>query len=271
MDLWQIKVLYYGKITIPKGVATPGLDAELVFDSPYLGFLLQNGERNIVVDTGISDHFFENGKAWGNFPAEGGNRFVEKALSDCGLSPLDIDTVIYTHLHNDHAANATSFRNARLIFQKDEWLGLLDPLPIMNVRRDYDPALADELKTMNCFKVDGDFEPFKGIRCVKTPGHTMGSQSIAVQTEKGIRIIVGDHWHLTCMAFAWQDEMIDIHGRTHKITPAPQAYGHFIPASLTNNLYDYYDSSYKILSMIPEDRPEYILPGHEASLLATGV
>ena len=159
------------------------------------------------------------------------------------------------------------FKNARLIFQKDEWLALLDPLPIMNVRRDYDPALVDGLKTMNCLKVDGDFELTEGITCIRTPGHTIGSQSLVVQTEKGIRIIVGDHWHLHCMAFAWQDEIVDVNGDRHKITPAPEAYGRFIPSSLINNYYDYYDSCYKILSMIPEDRPEYILPGHEAALL----
>jgi len=72
MNLWDIKVLYYGKITIPKGAATPGLDMDFVFDSPYLGFLLQNGKRNILVDTGISDDFFVDGKAWGNLPAVGG-------------------------------------------------------------------------------------------------------------------------------------------------------------------------------------------------------
>jgi glyoxylase-like metal-dependent hydrolase (beta-lactamase superfamily II) len=271
MSLWDITVLNYGQISIPKGAVTPGLDMDLVFDSPYLGFLLQNGKRNIVVDTGISEDFFVDGKAWGNFPAMGGRKFVEKALSDCGVDPLEVNTVIYTHLHNDHAANATLFENARLIFQKEEWLALLDPLPIMNVRRDYDPTLVNELKTMNCIKVDGDFELTEGIKCIRTPGHTIGSQSIVVQTKKGIRVIVGDHWHLYCMAFAWQDEIIDIHGNKHKITPAPEVYGHFIPASLINNFYDYYDSSYKILSMIPEDCPEYILPGHEASLLVNGV
>ena len=53
MRLWEIKVLCYGKITTPKGAATPGLDPELVLDNPYLGFLLQNGRRNILVDSGI--------------------------------------------------------------------------------------------------------------------------------------------------------------------------------------------------------------------------
>lgn len=271
MELWDIQVLYYGKITVPKGAATPNLDMDFTFDCPYLGFLLQNGNRNVLVDTGISDTFFEDGKAWGGLPAIGGRAFVEEALAEAGVDPLEIDTVVYTHLHNDHAANSPMFKKAQFVFQKDEWLALLDPLPIMNARRDYDPALVNELQSMNCCKVDGDFELTDGIKCIKTPGHTIGSQSIVVNTPKGIRVIVGDHWHLHCMAFGWQDEIIDMEGKKHPITPAPKAYGRFIPSSLINNFYDYYDSCYKIISMIPEDSPEYIVPGHEPSLLLNGV
>ena len=47
--LWKIYSLYYGKITVPKGVMTAGLDPDLMIDIPYTGFLLQNGEENILV------------------------------------------------------------------------------------------------------------------------------------------------------------------------------------------------------------------------------
>ena len=271
MKTWDIKVLCYGKITSPKGAATPNLDMDLVKDSPYLGFLLQDGKTNILVDTGISDKFIVNGRAWGNFPAEAGRAYLLKALADAGVDPLEIETILFTHLHNDHAANTTLFKNARLIFQKDEWINLLNPLPVENVRRDYDPALIDELKTMKCVKVDGDFEFTEGIRVYKTPGHTKGSMSIAVNTKKGIRVLVGDHWHVLCMAFGWMDEMMDMHGNVHKITPAPEVLGRFIPSTIIYDYHAYYDSCYKILSIIPEDKPEYIVPGHEGSLLVKGV
>lgn len=271
MVFWDIKVLYYGEITIPKAVATPNLDAGLLLDSPYLGFLLQNGKQNILVDTGISGDFIVDGKAWGNFPAKGGRAYVEESLAKAGVNPLEIETILFTHLHNDHAANTSMFKNARMIFQRDEWATLLDPLPIMKVRKDYDPTLIDELRSANCVQVQGDFELTDGIRCFRTPGHTPGSMSVAVNTARGIRILVGDHWHLHCMAFSQQDEIMDMQGNRHKITPAPQVYGHFIPSTLIYDYFDYYDSCYKILSMIPSDSPEYIVPGHESSLLFTGV
>jgi len=273
MVVWDIKVLYYGDITIPKSMPTPNLDPDLHFVSPYLGFLLQNGRQIILVDTGISDNAIVDGKAaWGNFPAKGGRAYVEKSLEEAGVDPLEIETILFTHLHNDHAANTSIFKNARLIFQKNEWATLIDPLPIMKVRRDYDPSLVDELTSANCVKIHGDFELTDGIKCFLTPGHTPGCMSIAVNTAKGIRILVGDHWPLYCMAFSQQDEIIDMEGNRHKITPAPKDYGHFIPSpNLIYNFFDYYDSSYKLLSMIPSDSPEYIVPGHEPSLLFTGV
>lgn len=271
MDLWDIKVLYYGKISATKGVLTPRLDMELPIQGPYLGFLLQNGSRNILVDSGIGDHFIVDGKAWGGFPAEGGRKFVEKALKDMNIDPLEIDTVVYTHLHNDHAANADLFREARFFFQTSEWEALLNPLPIMEFRRDYDPALAEQLKKLHCVKVHGDFKLADGIHCYLTPGHTPGSQAVAVQTEKGIRVLVGDHWHMYCMAFSSMEEMVDLNGDILKITPPPEVYGQFIPSSLICNFYDYYESCDKIMSLIPENKPEYIVPGHDAALLHNGI
>ena len=270
MSLWKIKVLYYGKITVSKGFATPGLDPDLVFDAPYLGFLLQNGDRNILVDSGISDKFIVNGRAWGGLPAEGGLEFLQNAIAGSGIRPKDIDTVIFTHLHNDHAANSNIFVNARLIFQKDEWGTILDPLPVMKLRRDYDTDLMEELKGMNCLKVDGDFELTEGIRIIKTPGHTPGSQSIAVATEEGVKVIVGDHWIHLFNAFSKQEELIDMYGKKHKITPAPDIHGSFIANNLIYNYFDWYNSSNKIKAVMEADRPEFCLPGHESSLLQLG-
>ena len=268
MSNWDIKVLYYGKITLPKTALTPGFDPELILDIPYLGFLLQKDGRKLLVDSGIDANFIVDGKAWGGWPAEGGRTYVEKALADAGVAPEDVETVFYTHLHNDHAANAALFKNARLVFQKDEWATLVNPIPAMNIRGDYDYNIIDQLKTMQCLKIDGDMIWTEGIRLYKTPGHTPGSMTVAVDTDQGTRFIVGDHWHLNCMAFAGQDELVDITGRRHPITPAPAVYEGFIPSSLIYNYYDYYDSCYKLLALMDNYSPEFLLAGHEPSLLA---
>lgn len=109
MNNWKIKSLYYGKINVPRGVMAAGLDPELMIDIPYIGYLLQNGKENVLVDTGIHQDNIVDGRAWGGYTAVGGNQYVLGALEKEGLKPTDIDTVIYTHLHNDHAGGALLF------------------------------------------------------------------------------------------------------------------------------------------------------------------
>ena len=118
--------------------------------------------------------------------------------------------------------------------------------------------------------MEGDFEFTDGIRVYKTPGHTAGSMSIAVRTQKGLQVLTGDHFHIFCMAFPKQTEIMDMQGKKHKITPAPEVLGPFIPSTLIYDYYDYYDSSYKIMSIVGEYKTEFLIPGHEPSLLVTG-
>lgn len=271
MNTWGIKVLYYGHLVFPKSAVTPNLDTELVLDYPYLGFLLQKDGHNVLVDTGISEKYIIDGKAWGGFPAVGGRQYLEKALADANANPDDIEIVIYTHLHNDHAANCSLFKNARFITQKDEWRILLDPLPIMKVRRDYDPNLVEELRQVNLLLVDGDLELTDGIKLYKTPGHTPGGQSIAVTTRKGVVVLIGDLCPLACLAFPKQTELVDMHGKRHKITPPPDVYGSVFPVSVVYNYFDFYDSVSRIRAIASADTPEFIIGGHEASLLFTGI
>lgn len=225
MKAWEIKVLYLGKITAPLSMfwpfGMPPLPEDLSLVAPYIGFLIQDGETNILVDSGISEKFIIDGKAWGALPAEGGREFLLKSLSNEGLKPEDIDTVIYTHLHNDHAANCQLFTHAVLIYQKDEWLNLLAPLPVQQIRRDYDPDVIEEISKMKRLVIDGDLELAEGIRLLKTPGHTLGSQSVAVNAKKGVVVLVGDLCLVNFMMFPGASEIVDMEGKPHPIPMAP--------------------------------------------------
>lgn len=262
---WTIKVLFFGKINGPKANATPGIDADLVMDFPYLGWLLQDGQQNVLVDTGISEKFIVDGKAWGNLPAKGGRSYVEAALVKEKVKPEDISMVLYTHLHNDHAGSCDLFPKARHITQRDEWKELLDPLPSMKIRKDYDPGLIPVLAGINLEKIDGDIDIADGIKLMKTPGHTKGSQTVGVNTAKGLYYIVGDIFLLTHNAFPYMKEITDIYGKKAKITPAPEVYGPAIPTSIVYDHYAWYDSVYKVKALA--GAPEFIIPGHEPSLV----
>jgi len=266
MDVWKVKILYYGKIQISKLALSPGFDVGLIIDVPYLGFLLQNGKRNILVDTGPSKQVLTDGRGWGGFPADVGEKSLEIALMNSSLKPGDIDTILFTHLHYSHAGNLEAFANAQLIFQRDEWTALLDPLSLVDLGKDYDPGLIEILKPMNCLKVDGDLDLTDGIRIIKTPGHTPGSQSIVIRTQKGNKVIVGDHWPLYFMAFPRQ-EFLDMYGNRHRITPSPKTFGGFMPTNLICDYHDYYASCQKIKALMEVGSSESLIPGHEASLL----
>ena len=148
----------------------PPLENDFEMSAPYLGFLLKSKERVILVDTGINEKFIVDGKAWGMLPAEGGATYLENALKQEGIEPEEIETVVLTHLHNDHAGNCHLFKNARLVFQKDEWLNLLNPYPHQLIRNDYDQGIIGELKNMKLQAIEGRIDLDDGIKLYKMPG-----------------------------------------------------------------------------------------------------
>ena len=157
MNKWKITALLYGTLTAPKSIFSAGLDDNLVLDFVYSGYLLQNGKENVLVDTGIHEDNIVDGKAWAGCPAVGGRQYVVDALAKEGLTPDDIGTVLYTHLHNDHAGGCTLFPNAKHIFQRDEYVNLVNPLPTQLIRSDYDPRTPGDLKTLKYkYMIEGD-------------------------------------------------------------------------------------------------------------------
>ncbi|NPU85944.1 MAG: N-acyl homoserine lactonase family protein [Syntrophaceae bacterium] len=279
MKTWTIKVLYFGSIKArlsmmwPAGMPPLG-DMDIDLEGPYLGFLLQSGGRNILVDTGINDGFIVDGKAWGALPAEGGAVLVQKGLEKENLTPKDIDTVILTHLHNDHAGNCHLFPDARFIFQKDEWWNMLHPIPQQLARGDYDLSMIDFFKKpdVNKIMLDGDFQLEDGITAYKVPGgHSLGNQVIAVNTKKGTVALLGDIALTNFMAFPGTTELVDMKGKSHPIPPAPKTIGPAVPHLVIYDLFSFYAGINKVKAIASRYEPGFVIPGHEPSLIFTGI
>lgn len=149
---------------------------------PIIVFCLKGGDENILIDTGLEDFVV---------PPEVGEKYgveilyFEDALAKVGLKPEDIDIIIHTHLHNDHCENDPKCKNAKIYVQKSEYEFFKDPHPIDHR---YFPDLLDGL---NVVTLEGDQEILEGIQVVVTPGHTVGGQSIIINTSQGRAIITG--------------------------------------------------------------------------------
>ena len=261
MMAWKIIPLMFGWIEVPKHLLTTGLDAELMIKFLYLGFYLTNGKDRVLIDNGINCRYIVNGKAWAGMYAEGGEHLIFNAFKRINVSLNDIDTVIYTHLHNDHVGNCHLFPKARHVFQYDEWIELLDPLPSMRIRGDYDQSVIEVLRNMRCERVVGDVEYMRGLYLMLTPGHTAGSQCIVVEAEYGAKyLIAGDTVHIRHIAYGYLEEMELMDGAVIKVTPAPKEWCEIAHSSLVYDHYAWYRSVYKIRSMFKD--PQYVLTGH---------
>lgn len=233
-----------------------------------MGYLLQNGKQNILVDTGIHEDNIIDGKAWGGCPAQGGRKYVIEALEKEGLKPQDIDTVLYTHLHNDHAGGASLFPEARTWFQKDELTNLLNPLPTQKIRSDFDKRTPDDLKLLkDVYIIDGDMVLPNGLELYKLPGHTSGSMAIVVPTAKGRYVLTGDIPHLGISLFPKLDRMELLGGSVIDITPAPDI---MMPYLFNSVIYDHYaafDSYNKLKALAEEFTPQWYLTGHDCWII----
>src|SRR5262249_41376973 len=112
---------------------------------------------------------------------------VDRRLATIGMTPADIDTVVQSHLHFDHAGGLEWLTHARVLVQREELSFALDP-PVYQ-RLIYVPADFDHDLEWN--ELDGDHDIFDDGRIVvlSTPGHTRGHQSLMVHLD-GDRTVI---------------------------------------------------------------------------------
>lgn len=255
--MFRIKPLKQAEISVPLGAVAMLGDMRLLASGPVYVWLIEGEDQKIVVDAGVSEP--KNGLVHG-FPCkEGGEKGLRNALSTAGISPEDVETLIITHLHFDHVANAKLFHNARIFVQKREWESAMNPP--MHYREIYEKELFSPLEEMDLCLVNGDFELMKGIRLVLLPGHTKGLQGVLVEAQSGCYLLSGDHFysylnvHPPKTPIEFEDET------GQKVSVGSKLPFH--PPGLHVDLSEWFESCFKALSLVRRNR---ILPGHEPSI-----
>jgi len=151
-------------------------------------FLLKANGKNILFDAGLGDCLSPVER---KIYASSGETALDSGLKNLGLQPADVDYVLLTHLHTDHAGGSVRkdgenlvprFSKARYIVQKIEWNDATNP----NERTSavYIPDRLRVLEKAGQLElVDGDVEVMPGIKLTRTGGHTAGHQAIEATSE----------------------------------------------------------------------------------------
>jgi len=204
---------------------------------PNYCWYIEGADRNILVDTGTDANLAINFRG---VPAKD-NMLFEDALASVGLKPDDIDLVIQTHLQWDHCANTVKCQNAQVLATEDELRSALSPHPILapTYKRDL-------LKDVKLTLVRGPYEVVPGIELIPVPGHTPGTQAVAVDTAHGKAVITG---------FCCLRENFEPPEEVREFLPV-------IPPGIHLNAVDAFESALRIKGLA-----DIIIPMHDTTLM----
>ena len=158
--------------------------------------LLQVDGKNILIESGIGKGKL-NEKQKRNFGVTEESD-LEKQLALLSLTTEDIDLVLMTHLHFDHASGLTkweenklvpTFPRARIITSAVEWAEMKEP----NIRsrntywKENWEAIVEQVDTFA-----EQLEVVPGVTMIHTGGHSDGHSIIIITTERKTAVHLGD-------------------------------------------------------------------------------
>lgn len=216
---WRITALSDGTLPLDlhpllRGISPEQIDALLLkgfasnpFETSINGYLIDTGERLILVDVGAGELF---GAVGGKLP---------ESLAAAGYRQDQISDVLITHIHTDHSGGL--MRDGQMMFPKAtihvsqaDVDFFLDPA---NLTKGLKPAYHEEaLKTVGPYQRASKLKTFSeqseilpGITAIPTPGHTPGHAFFRVESEGESIDFWGDIMHVGLIQFAQPAVTID--------------------------------------------------------------
>jgi N-acyl homoserine lactone hydrolase len=186
---YTVHTVRLGTIRTDKSATVHGFPRGTVLDVPIWAAAIEGNGRRLLVDTGL-----ENAEKWsrGDPHSIAPGERIDAALAELGWRRRDVDLVVNSHLHYDHAENNLAFPQAQFFVSRAEWEFANDPDGPQASLYDLEwtgPDLTFENYTL----IDADhYDLLPGVRIIRTPGHTPGHQSVLVATAEGTLCVTGD-------------------------------------------------------------------------------
>jgi glyoxylase-like metal-dependent hydrolase (beta-lactamase superfamily II) len=165
-------------------------------------YLVNTGTNLVLVDVGSA-------KCFG--PTAG---FIQDNIKVSGYEPSQIDTIVITHLHPDHACGLVNaegkraFPNAEVRVAKAESDYWLDPKVEEKAPAEFKPFFKMVRDAIQPYKDAGKFKPFApnealvpGLVAIPTPGHTPGHTSYEFRSKNETFLVLGDIIHSHAVQF----------------------------------------------------------------------
>lgn len=213
---FEVTALYDGYIDLPQKVllnisakSTEELLRRMFVDygkgiqTAVNAYLVHTGNRLVLVDAGTAKTF---GPTLG---------FIPDNIRAAGYDPAQVDAVLLTHLHPDHAAGLLNadgkpvFPNAEVWVAKAEadfWLDEAVAAKMPEANRPFFKMARDAVAP---YKAAGKFHAFSGqvglpagIAAVDTNGHTPGHTSYLLTSQGQSLLVLGDLVHNHAVQFA---------------------------------------------------------------------
>lgn len=190
MRFWILPV---GRFNVDATVLDPGANPGHRFFIPVYAYLIETANGLLLFDTGCStdcrlapqellgDEFSEV-----LTPDLTPDDMIQAQLSRLGFGVTDIDLVMNSHLHFDHAGGNQQFAHNRFMIQQKEWEAMdSDPTQYLD-------SAASAIDRTRLTLIDGDTLVDTGVNLLSTPGHTLGHQSLLIETSTGPLVITSD-------------------------------------------------------------------------------
>ena len=159
--------------------------------------LIRAGRQNVLIDAGIGGKMSDKDV---EIYAIDRSQPLDASLAAAGLTPADIDVVIATHLHFDHAGGFTDrageglvphFPRARYLIRRGEWDDAMHPHErnrASYLAENFAPLV--QAGVVDFIEDDGEVLP--GISVWRTGGHTRHHQAVRITSGGRTAMFVAD-------------------------------------------------------------------------------